>query len=291
MTLVQAIWLSLLQGVSELFPVSSLGHAVLVPRLLDWDLNLRSPTFLPFLVMLHLGTAVALVAYFWRDWWQLARAVLGKLVGRPLGSASDLHFAWLLVVGTVPAGLLGLLLERQLRRLFAAPSAAAVFLVLNGAILFAGERLRRRQEVGGRGWLREEEGLRQLGDLTWREALGVGTAQVLALLPGISRSGVTIVAGLVLDLTHEAAARYSFMLATPIIGAAAVLEVPKLFHVEASQMLQLSLLGGVLGGAAAYLSVRFLMRYFHFGHRLDPFAYYCWAAGTVALIWLAALAA
>jgi undecaprenyl-diphosphatase len=220
----------------------------------------------------------------------------------------DQRLAWMVVVGTIPAGLVGFVLEHPLRSLFASPYIAASFLLVNGAIMFVGERLIQRQAqsqgmaqpqlertAGGgavlvrQGETPSDEQLGRYRDITrlsWRDAAIVGFAQVGALIPGISRSGVTMVAGLAAGLTHEAAARYAFLLATPIIGAAGLLEIPQLFDASGRSILGYALLGMVLAGIAAYLSVRFLMRYFEFG-RLDPFAYYCWAAGAGSLLLLA----
>ncbi|HUC11312.1 MAG TPA: undecaprenyl-diphosphate phosphatase, partial [Stellaceae bacterium] len=216
MTFLQAVFFAVVQGVSELFPVSSLGHAVILPALLGWHIDQDSPQFLPFLVVLHVGTATALLVYFWREWWGLLLA----LVGRGQEVVERRHLITLLVIGTLPAVVLGFVFEHPLRRLFGSPVAAALFLVVNGFVLFGGEHLRRRAlQVRDR---------RELGDASWRDALIVGLWQTLAFLPGISRSGATIVGGLLAGLRHQDAARFSFLLATPVIAGAAVLEIPKL---------------------------------------------------------------
>ncbi len=272
MSALQAILFAVLQGVTELFPVSSLGHAVILPKLLGWQLDQRGEAFLPFLVVLHLGTASALLIYFWRDWTDIARAVLG--LGSGERRAANLRLLRLIVVGTIPAVIVGLVLEKPLRALFGAPVVAAAFLVVNGAVLFAAERLKRR---GGA----------PLAALDWKKALMIGAWQCLALIPGISRSGATMVGGLLAGLHHKEAAHFSFLLATPIIAGAGVLEVPKLLHAgpAAGGLGPVSLMAGVAAGVTAYLSTAFLMRYFgkHDFEALDPFAYYCAGAGLVAL--------
>lgn len=281
MSPLQALGLAILQGFSELFPISSIGHTIIVPRLLGWRIDQNAPAFLPFLVMLHLGTAAALLVFFWRDWVGLIRAGLRSLVRGKLGADPNEHLAWMLVVGTIPAGLVGFFFEKTLRALFGSPTIAAVFLVVNGGIMFAGERLRRRSAVSV-----QTDGSKDLETLDWRAALAIGLAESAALIPGISRSGITIVAGLLTGLQHEPAARFSFLLATPIILAAGLLEVPVLVGPEGQAMLGLALLGGAVAGIAAFLSVKFLMRYFEFG-RLDPFAYYCCGFGLISLAILA----
>lgn len=312
MTLIQSIIISILQGVSELFPVSSLGHAVLLPKLLHWGIDEQSPTWLAFLVALHLGTATALLIYFREEWIGVVKAFVRSVQTGQMSGDHDQRLAWMVVLGTIPAGFVGFVLQHPLRSLFASPYVAASFLIVNGAIMYVGERLIQRQQADkvedlslertGSGDvlalhrdeeqgqnLRPAEGTvgryRDITQVSWRDAAIVGFAQIGALIPGISRSGVTMVAGLAAGLTHEAAARYAFLLATPIIAAAGVLEVPQLFDPTARSILGYALLGVVLAGIAAYLSVRFLMRYFEFG-RLDPFAYYCWAAGAVSLLLL-----
>ncbi len=271
MTALQAIVMAILQGVTELFPVSSLGHAVVLPRLLGWDINEHAPQFLPFLVVLHLGTAAALLAYFWRDWASLAAAFIG--MGPPGERRARWRLLWLIVVATIPAVILGFGLEHWFRRLFGAPVVAACFLIVNGFVLFAGERLRRKG------------GARRLEDLHWGEALLIGLWESAALIPGISRSGATMVGALLLGLQHREAAHFSFLIATPVILGAGVLEVPKLLHAGAAGLGPLAWLAGAVAGVTAYLSVAFLMRYFrrHEFEALDPFAYYCWAAGALAL--------
>jgi|SRR5579884_112405 undecaprenyl-diphosphatase len=281
MSLFEALWLAMLQGFSELFPISSLGHTVVIPALVGWRVDQRSPAFLPFVVTLHLGTAAALLTFFWRDWLGLIGALLRSVVRGKLSADPDERLAWLIVLGTVPAGLLGFFLEKPLRALFAAPAIAAAFLMVNGLIMFAGERLRRRGEHEP---LTAEEGA-GLEKLTPRSAIGIGLAQAAALVPGISRSGATMVAGLLFGLRHEPAARFSFLLATPIILAAGLLEVPVLFGSQGRGTLGLALIGGVAAAITAWLSVKFLMRYFTFG-RLDPFAYYCWAFGALSLAFI-----
>ena len=278
MSLFQALVLALLQGVTELFPVSSLGHTVILPKLLGWNLNQADPTFLAFVVLLHVGTATALLIYFWRDWLAIVRAVFRSLIDGRMHGTPDERLGWRLIAGTVPAGLVGVLFQKQVQSLFANPRAAAAFLIANGVIMFVGERVRRRAVA--------LEGERtRLDGLSVRTAVGIGSAQILALLPGISRSGSTIVAGLLANLTHEASARFAFLLATPIIFGAGVLKIPDLFTPVARPHLPVYLLGGVAAGVAAFMSVAFLMRYFRVG-RLDPFAYYCAAFGILSLILL-----
>jgi undecaprenyl-diphosphatase len=229
------------------------------------------------------------VLYFWRDWLQVVRTLITSVKEGEVRTGTEEWVSWLIIIGCIPAGLLGIFLEKPLKLLFASPLIAAALLVVNGSLLFAGERLRRRVEakhVHLPSKVREAQ-FRRLASLTWKEALIVGLAQSLALLPGISRSGATMVAGLGVRLNHEDAARYSFLLGTPLIGAAALLEVPQLLGQSASTLLLVGM-GMVLAGIAAYLSTRFLMRYFQTG-RLDPFAYYCWGTGLVALIVLLAV--
>ncbi|HSO93377.1 MAG TPA: undecaprenyl-diphosphate phosphatase [Candidatus Dormibacteraeota bacterium] len=278
MSLFQALVLAVLQGVTELFPVSSLGHTIILPKLLGWSINQGSPTFLAFVVLLHVGTATALVIYFWRDWLAIVTAVVrSAIAGRMLGTAEE-RLGWRLIFATIPVGLAGLLFQKPVQSLFANPRAAAVFLVINGMIMFAGERLRRRAVAA-------ESGRTELDQLKVPTAIGIGSAQILALLPGISRSGSTMVAGLLGNLTHESAARFSFLLATPIIFAAGLLKIPDLFAPAALPNLPMYLLAGVVAGAAAFFSVAYLMRYFRVG-RLDPFAIYCAAFGILAFILL-----
>lgn len=224
MTFAQALVLALLQGTSELFPVSSLGHTILIPALLQWrNIDRSSPAFLAFVVVLHLGTAVALVIYYWRDWVAIVRAMARSVVLGRLSGERDERTGWLLVLATIPVGILGVIFEHPVRHLFGSPAPAALFLTINGLMMFGGEALRRMQREAT---ARRDKPIERL---SFPAALFVGFAQGLALLPGISRSGSSMVAGLLCDLDHEDAARFSFLLATPVIGAAALLEMPKLF--------------------------------------------------------------
>ena len=276
MTTIQAVVMAILQGATELFPVSSLGHAVVLPAWLHWNLDENAPEFLPFLVMLHLGTATALFLYFIRDWWDLLRGILGIAPPAHIGQARRSFL--LIVVATIPAVVVGFILERFFRRLFGSPVAASAFLVVNGFLLIFGERIRQR-------------GHRPFRTLTILDALIVGCWQCTALIPGISRSGATIVGGLTRGVDHEGAAHFSFLIATPIILGATVLEVPKLMHATvAPGVFSVSLLAAVVAGVTAWLSTWFLMRYFRSNDELalNPFAYYCIAAGAVSLVYLLA---
>lgn len=288
-TVTQVIILALLQGVTELFPISSLGHTVILPALLGWGEIQTAPglkdLFLPLIVALHLGTSVALLIYFWRDWLQVGKTLVRSVVEGEVRKGTEEWVSWLIIIGCIPAGLLGVFLNEPLKALFASPLIAATFLVVNGSVLFFGEMLRRRSEARLKvlNAKEREAQFRSLASLTWKEGLLVGCAQALALIPGFSRSGMTIVGGLAVRLTHEEAARYSFLLGTPIILAAALVEVPKLFGQNIAAWL--IIMGMVLSGVAAYLSTKFLMKYFETG-RLDPFAYYCWGAGLLSLFLL-----
>lgn len=279
--------MGLLQGATELFPVSSLGHAVVLPSLLHWAFDQSDPTFVPFLVLLHLGTATALLILYRREWARIAAgfvraAVRGSIEG------PDERLAMLLALGTVPGGAIGFLLVQPLTRLFATPRVAAAALIANGAILLGAEVLRRRSERAGASREEQEGDFKELGQISVRAVAIVGVAQAVALVPGISRSGITMAGGLVAGLRHTEAAKFAFLLATPIIAAAGVLEVPQLFQQPtpmAPGLLAVYLAAAVLAGLAAYVSARFLVRYFKSG-RLDPYGWYCAALGALSLLLL-----
>jgi undecaprenyl-diphosphatase len=281
----QAVVLGLLQGAAELFPISSLGHSVVLPRLLGWDIHQNDDYFLTFLVATHLATALVLLGFFWSDWVRIARGLLRSLREREIAPDNPHgRLGWLLVVGTIPAGLLGLALEHALRKVFASPQSAAAFLVLNGLMLFAAEGLRRRAPGADRVATGAEADTRLSTRLRWRDAVGVGTAQAIALLPGFSRSGATMGGGLLVGLSNEDAARFAFLLATPIIGAAALLKLPELAGHQGVGVRGPALVGALCAALTAWVSVRFLMRFFE-TNRLTPFAVYCVVAGlTLSLI-------
>jgi undecaprenyl-diphosphatase len=270
MSTLHAILIAIIQGITELFPVSSLGHAVVLPALFGWSIDQKSPDFLPFLVVLHLGTAAALLLYFWRDWLDFALAVIKPKAE----NQGDRRTFGLVCVATIPAVVIGFALEHPLRELFGAPALAAFFLIVNGGILYAGEKIR-------------HAGTKTLDQIGWKAALVIGACQALALVPGISRSGVTMVGGVLAGLRHRDSARFSFLLATPIIAGAGVLEVPKLLH-SGGGIGGLAVISGLVAGVVAYASVAILMRYFKRSeiNALVPFACYCWILGGVALFLL-----
>lgn len=275
--------MGLLQGASELFPVSSLGHAVLVPSLLHWAFKQSSPSFVPFLVLLHLGTATALLILYRDQWVAIIRGFFTAALRGEMRTDSE-RLAMLLLVGTIPAATLGVFLESRIKSLFASPYEAAAFLVVNGVLMLGFEQLRRRAErraaVAAASRNEQEAHFAQAERISFVAAALVGACQALAFFPGISRSGVTIGGGLIAGLRHEEAARFSFLLATPVILGAGIVEVPQLFSsgVPVGEYLA----AAVLSGVAAYASARFLLRYFQSG-RLDPYGWYCIAAGLVSL--------
>ena len=278
MSFVQAIALALLQGVSELFPVSSLGQTILIPALLQWrNINRSDPTFLAFVTVLHLGTAIALLLFYRNTWLRVVRAFIASLIRGKIGADPNEKLAWLLIVGTVPVGLLGVVLKDPVRAFFGSAQTAAAFLILNAFIMFFGEYLRRRQKAQ---FHRPDK---KIEKLTWLESAGVGVGQSLALFPGISRSGASMVAALLANLNHEDAANYSFLLATPVILAASLLEIPDLLGSSTHVVLVQAVLGGILAGIAAYASVAFLVRYFQ-NNDLRPFGWYCLVFGAACLV-------
>lgn len=270
MDTLHALLFAILQGATELFPVSSLGHAVIVPALLRWPIDQAAPGFLPFLVMLHVGTATALLVYFRADWLAMLFGVLGRREAAE--NAAQRGLLARLIVATLPAVLIGFALKKPLEHLFANPLAAALFLMANAGLLWLGELLRRA-------------GTKRTSELSYLDALVIGIYQCLAFLPGISRSGATIVGGLARGISHEAAARFTFLMGTPVIFAAAVLEVPKLVHGHLLHALfGPALLAALASGVVAYASTAFLMRYFrkHDVWALSPFAWYCLLAGALS---------
>ena len=304
----QAVVIGVLQGVTELFPISSLGHSVLVPAWLggDWSHLVteyrttesgQSP-YLAFIVALHVATALALIWFYRRDWVAIVKAWLRTFRTRRVQTSTE-RLAWLIVVATNPVGLTGILLEHAFRVLFAKPAVAAAFLTLNGVILLAGERLRRRAEqravvhAGARHSSEVDPDElhhpvysgpdRGLETLSYREAGIIGGFQTLALLAGISRSGITMVGGLIRGLDHEDAAKFSFLLATPVILAAGVLKIPSLLGPAGTNIHGQVIVGALAAGLAAYASVRFLTRWFT-TRTLTPFAVYCLIAGTASII-------
>ena len=288
----QAVVIGLLQGVTELFPVSSLGHSVLVPAWLggSWEhlvlaqSDPESP-YLAFIVALHVATACALLVLFWRDWVGIVRGFFSSLRSRTVTTTYE-RMAWLIVVSTIPAGITGLLLEHTLRTVFAKPLAAAVFLTINGLILLGGEWLRRRAPQPGptTGSPDSESVDDAIADHVSRRDAGViGVLQTAALLPGISRSGITMVGGLLRGLTHEEALRFSFLLATPIILAAGVYKVPDLIGPLGDGIRGQALAGAAAAFLAALVAARFLERWFR-TRTLIPFAVYCLVAGAASMV-------
>jgi len=271
MTDLQAIILAIVQGITELFPISSLAHAVLLPAVLGWKVDEGADGFLPFLVVMHLGTAVALLGYFWRTWLDFGTAILFRRGPRAEG---ERRIFWRVVVTTIPAVIVGFFLEKELKRAFGAPVLAAGFLIANGVMLFAAERLKGRQD-------------RPLALLRWIDALAIGLWQCLALIPGFSRSGATMAGGYLAGLNHEDAARFSFLTATPVILGAAVLEAPKLLK-HHDKFSGVAIIAGVVAGITAFISVALLMRWFRQPEvkGFDPFAFYCAIAGAGSLAWL-----
>jgi undecaprenyl-diphosphatase len=283
------LFLAALQGLTELFPVSSLGHAVVVPPLIGLNFRETDPAFVPVLTLLHLGTAGALLVLYRRDWARIIAGFFRAAVHGRIDDA-DQRMAIMLVVGTIPTGVIGFLLQNPLKSLFGDPRAASAFLIVNGGILFAAEMFRRRderrREAASTAVLAHEVGDPQyarIEGLSLRTALFVGAFQAGALLPGISRSGITMAAGLVAGLRHEEAARFSFLLATPIILAAGLLEVPSLGTDGPTALVAVG--AAIVSGIVAYASARFLLRYLRLG-RLDPFAYYCAALGVAGLVFI-----
>jgi undecaprenyl-diphosphatase len=286
-----------LQGVTELFPVSSLGHSVLLPALMGgaWaeDLNVSRPEspYLAFIVGLHVATALALLLFFWRDWIAIIRGLITSVRDRRVATPPQ-RLAWLIVLATIPVGISGLALEHLFRTTLGRPIPAAVFLTVNGFVLYTGERLRRRVAkqpkalaVSGDSPTGLTDSDFRIAQLPMHRGVLIGSAQILALLPGISRSGVTMVAGLLRGLSHEDAARFSFLLATPVILAAGVLKIPDLFGPLGDGIGGQVLAGSLASFVAAYLAVRFLTKYFE-SRTLTPFAIYCVVAGLASLAWL-----
>ena len=287
----QAIVLGVLQGVTELFPISSLGHTVLFPHLFGWT-NIvawqsepESP-WLAFVVMLHVGSAVGLLLYFWRDWIAIVKALFASIAKRRIETPTE-RLAWLIVTATIPVGILGLLLEHPVRVALAKPIYASIFLVVNGVMLMAAERFRRRAEVRALA-VREglnAEGFRALDTMDFREAAVIGVAQSSALIAGISRDGVVMTAGLVRGLDNADAARFGFLLATPPILAAGLLKIGDLTGPLGNNGIRgAAFIAAIFAAATAVVTVHFLTRFFRRGN-LRPFGVYCILFGAAMIIY------
>lgn len=296
----QAIVLGVLQGVSELFPISSLGHTVLFPTLFGWNKLVKAQSepesfWLALVVMLHVGSALGLLAYYWRDWVQIVRAFFRTLATRRIETSTE-RLAWLIIVASIPAGVIGLALEHPLRTLTAKPEIAAIFLMVNGCVLFAAERFRRRAEVrelAVREGVKRTDGevdassdwpARELNTLEYREALVIGAAQSTALVAGISRDGVTMGAGLARGLDHSDSARFAFLLATPIILAAGIVKLPDLLGHLGDGIRGQALVACAVAAVTAVITVRFLVGYFK-TRTLTPFGVYCLLFGLAMVIY------
>jgi undecaprenyl-diphosphatase len=327
MTYLQAVVIGLIQGITELFPISSLGHTVLIPSWLggSWATLVRQESrpespYLAFVVGLHLATAVVLLGVYGRTWVRVIRGFVTSITRREVRSA-DQKLAWLIVVATIPVGLAGLALEHPFRVLFAKPLAAAIFLMINGCILFGGELLRRRDlrrqamapadvsprhealvsssapapsygpatepdqqlEPGDRGTMLDEAAEQRLAGIGIRNALWIGASQILALLAGISREGITMVGGLTRGLNHEDALRFSFLLSTPVILAAGVLKISDLTGPLGAGVRGQIIAGSIAAAASSLFAVLFLARWFR-TRTLVPFAVYCLLAGLISVI-------
>jgi undecaprenyl-diphosphatase len=273
----QAVIFGITQGIAEPFPISSLGHAVVLPTLAGWNIHQNDNFFLAFLVATHLATAIVLLLLFIKDWVWIVQGLWRSLRMREI-RAEDTYarLGWLLVAGTIPVGIIGLVLQGPLRELFASPQVGAAFLFVNGCLLLAFERLRRRPPRPG-DYLGDVDG--RLSKLSWRQAIGVGTSQATALIPGISRSGVTMGGGLLVGLSNDDAARFAFLLATPVIFAAAALKVPELLSTNEYDVRGQALVAALCAAVTTYFAVKFLLRFFQ-TNRLTPFGVYCIALGA-----------
>ena len=278
----QAAILGILQGISELFPISSLGHSIILPALLGWTIDQNANYFLTFLVATHFATGTVLFFLYWSDWVRIFSGVLRSVRFGKIAADPDAKLGWLLVVGTVPAGLFGILFQKQVQRLFSSPSYVASFLALNGVLLYAAELLRTKAKSGATVVDSDE---RIAAEVSWHQSTAVGVAQVLALVPGFSRTGSTIAGGLMVGLAHEDALRFSFLLATPIIAAAAALKLPSLFASMDAPAIEAALLGASCAAVASYVSVKFLTKHFK-TRTLTPFAVYCFLSGLISLVLL-----
>jgi undecaprenyl-diphosphatase len=277
----QAVILGLTQGIAEPFPISSLGHGVLLPRLFGWNIHQNDKYFLTFLIATHLATAIVLLLFFLKDWILIVKGIFRSLRMREIRQDdSYARLGWLLVAATIPVGVIGLLLQEPLRKLFASAEIAALFLIVNGIVLLLAERLRRRPPREG-DYSGDVDP--RLSKLSWRQAISVGTSQVFALIPGISRSGVTMSGGLVVGLSNDDSARFAFLLATPVIFAAALLKLPELFGAAGDGVRGPALVAGLCAAATTFLAVKFLMRFFQ-SNRLTPFGIYCIALGLVSTV-------
>ena len=303
----QAIIMGAIQGISELFPVSSLAHSILIPAVIggSWAKNMSVATpespYLAFIVGLHVATALALLLFFRREWISIIGGFVTSIRSRSITTGPQ-RTAWLLVVGTIPIGIAGLLLEHTFRTVFGQPQVTAAFLTLNGIVLFAGDRFRRRAIAKGQApdaasveldrtaapaaqGEGEGSGTSAVSRLGYRRGTAVGATQILALLPGISRSGIAILGGMAAGLSHREAARFSFLLATPVILAAGVLKLPDLFGPLGAGIQGQVIAGSVASFVCALVAVAFLDRYFR-TRTLTPFALYCVAAGILSFLWL-----
>jgi undecaprenyl-diphosphatase len=289
-TYFQAVVLGVLQGVTELFPISSLGHTVLFPTLFGWNelVKAQSQTesfWLAFVVMLHVGSALGLLVYYRREWVKIIGAFFATLPKRHADTPTE-RLAWLIIVASIPAGILGLIFEHQLRVLTAKPEVAAIFLIVNGGVLFAAERYRRRAEVRELA-IREgakPDGGRELDTLEYRESAVIGVAQSTALIAGISREGVTMGTGLARGLDHSDAARFAFLLATPIILAAGIFKLPDLTGHLGNGIRGQAAVACASAAVTAFFTVAFLVRWFK-TKTLIPFAVYCLLFGLATLIY------
>ncbi len=285
LTYLQAIILGLVQGITELFPISSLGHSVILPSLFGWQVNQKDPTFLIFLVATHAATALVLFLFFFADWRRIINGFLRSLKNREVSENDpDAKLAWLLVIGTIPAGILGLLFDEKLKDLFASPQLVAFVLIFNGLMLYSAELIKKQSGNLEVGYISDTESDRRIARLSWPKTIKIGLLQCVALIPGFSRTGSTITGGLLVGLNHEDAARFSFLLATPIIGAAAVLKLPELASQANQQAIGPILIGALCAAIAAFFSVKFLTKYFE-KSTLKPFAIYCIVAGVLLSGW------
>jgi undecaprenyl-diphosphatase len=266
MNIIQTIVLAIVQGITELFPISSVAHSVLTPYVFGWKLDPRflKVNFLTFVVMMHLGTTVALLIFFRKDWIEIIKSIFN--------SRDSKKVLLTIIVGTIPAAIIGKLLEKRLTAVFSSVIMASTFLIVNGFLLYFGERFR-------------SNGTKDIEDLSYGQAFIIGLFQSLALIPGFSRSGASMTAGFWMGLKHEESARFSMLLATPIIAGAGILEAPKLLKSSAHGLLQTSLVGGVIAGIFAFIRELILMRWFKKKeiNAMKPFAYYCWAVGIAVL--------